>query len=172
MKTVYKISIIGGLGLGLIAVMAYFSKQSKLLSDACYTITGAIIHEINFNKVSFTMMLNISNNSDIDVTITNQRYHIYVNKMLVAKIDKPERVKVRANGKTTVNIDIKFNPQDLLKTGMQNIASLIQDKEKIIIELKGYLSLKAGLISVKDYEVDERLSLAELLAPTPSKEKC
>jgi hypothetical protein len=92
--------------------------------------------------------------------------------MLVAKIDKEEVIKVLARGRSTVNISVVFNPQDLLKQGMQNIANLILNKNSMIIEIKGYLSLQAGAISVRDYQVDERLTLGELLAPTPKEEKC
>lgn len=172
MKDVYKIGLIGGVGLGLIALMAYFSKQARLLADACYTVSGAIIHEIGLQRVFFTIMMNITNKSDIDFTVTNQRYNIYVNKMLVAKIEKSNSVTVVAKDNTTVSIDIKFNPQDLLKQGMQNLAYLINDKEKIVIEVKGYLSLRAGVINVKDYQVDERLTLAELLAPSDKSGNC
>lgn len=172
MKDVKKIAIIGGLALVGIVVMAYLAKQVDLLKNACYTIAGAIIHEISFNKMSFTMLLNISNKSDIDFMVTNQKYNIYVNGMLVAVVQNPNDIKVRAKGMSTVNIDIDFNPQDLLKKGIENIASLIQNKNNIIIEVKGYLSLKAGVVNVKNYEVDERLSLKELFAPSTSTVKC
>ena len=172
MKTEYKIAVLGGIALSFIALTSYFSKQANLLKDACYTVTGAIINEMSFNRVSFTMLLNIANKSDIDLTVNNQRYNIYINKMLVAKVEKKEKVKVRARGKTTVNIDVKFNPQDLLKKGMENISYLITNKDKLIIEIKGYLSLNAGVVKVKDYEVDERLSMKELLSPAPKTEKC
>lgn len=172
MKDVKKIAIIGGLALVGIAVMAYLAKQVDLLKNACYTIAGAIIHEISFNKMSFTMLLNISNKSDIDFMVTNQKYNIYVNGMLVAVVQNPNDIKVRAKGMSTVNIDIDFNPQDLLKKGIENIASLIQNKNNIIIEVKGYLSLKAGVVNVKNYEVDERISLKELFAPSTSTVKC
>lgn len=172
MKTPYKIAIIGGLGLGLVAIMAYFNKQANLLKEACFIVAGAIIHKISFDRVSFTMLLNISNRSDIDFSVINQKYNVYVNKMLVATIENPEKVDVKARGKTTVNIDVKFNPQDLLKQGIQNITALIQNKDNMMIEIKGHLSLKAGMISVTDYQVDERLTLKEILSPSKDSQKC
>jgi len=172
MKLEYKVGIFGGVALSLIMLSSYFNRQKKLLMDACYTVAGAIINEINFNVVNFTMILNISNKSDIDFSVTNQSYNVYVNGMLVAKIDKEDIIKVLARGRSTVNIAVSFNPQDLLKQGMQNIANLISNKNNMIIEIKGYLSLQAGAVSVKDYQVDERLTLGELLAPNPEKDKC
>ena len=172
MKTAVKIGIIGGIGLTLVAVAAYFEKQANLLKEACSTIAGAIIHQISFTNVSFTLMMNIANKSDIDFTVTNQKYNVYVNNMLVAKIDNPDTVKVNARGTSTVNINVKFNPQDLLKKGIQNITSLIKNKDNMIIEVKGYLSLKAGIISVTDYQVDERMTLKEILSPPKDVKKC
>ena len=172
MKDIYKIGIIGGIGLGIIGVMAYFAKQARLLQDACYTVSGAIVNEMSLKNFSFTMLLNIKNKSEIDFTVTNQRYNIYVNKMLVAKIEKPNSITVIANGNTTINIDVKFNPQDLLKQGLENMVYLLKDKKNIVIEIKGFLSLKAGLVNVKDYQVDERISLSDLLTPSNKKTTC
>jgi LEA14-like dessication related protein len=172
MKLEYKIGIIGGVALCGVLLISYFNRQMNLLRDACYTVAGAIINEITFNKVSFTMILNISNKSDIDFSVTNQAYNVYVNGMLVAKIDKADNIKVLGRGRSTVNINVAFNPQDLLKQGMQNIATLIDNKNNMIIEIKGYLSLRAGAVSVKDYQVDERLTLGEMLAPNPKEEEC
>jgi LEA14-like dessication related protein len=172
MKIGTKIAIIGGIALVGLSLAAYFNKQMRLLREACYTLAGAIINEISLTNVSFTLVLNISNKSDIDFTVTNQSYNIYVNDMLVATIDKKEDVRVLARGRSTVNINVAFNPQDLLSRGMQNIANLVRNKNNMIIEIKGYLSLSAGAVSITDYQVDERLTLAELLAPTPKEEKC
>lgn len=172
MKIEYKIAIFGGIALAGIALVSYFNRQMELLRDACYTMAGVIVNEIAFDNVSFTMMLSISNKSDIDFTVTNQSYNVYVNDMLVAKIDKEKNIKVLARGKSTVNINVAFNPQDLLSRGMQNIANLLKNKNNMVIEIKGYLSLSAGAVSIKDYQVDERLTLAELLAPPIREEKC
>jgi len=169
---VKKIAIIGSLALVGVAVLAYLAKQLELLQNACYTVAGAIIHEISGKKMSFTMLLNISNKSDIDFMVTNQKYNIYVNGMLVAVVQNPNDIKVRAKGMSTVNIEIDFNPQDLLKKGIENIAMLIANKNNIVIEVKGYLSLEAGIVNLKNYEVDERLSLKELLAPSVKTTKC
>jgi len=172
MKDIYKIGIVAGIGLGVIGIMAYFNKQVNRLMDACFTVTGAVINQMSADNFAFTLIMNIKNKSEIDFTVTNQRYNIYINKMLVATIEKPNDIKVMGNGMTTLKIDVKFNPQDLLKQGLENIIYLLGDKKKIVIEIKGYLSLKAGIITVKDYQVDERLSLAELLNPSPKNEVC
>ena len=172
MKLGYKIAILTAVGVGIVGVSSYFNRQMNLLRDACYTLAGAMINEISFSKVSFTMILSISNKSDIDFTITGQEYNIYVNSMLVATINNPEIVKVLARGRSTVNIAVSFNPQDLLKQGMQNIAALIGDKDSMVIEIKGYLSLNSGIVSIKDYKVDERLTMKELLSDISKPEKC
>src|SRR3990167_10572004 len=166
MPNIKKIAIISGLGLAAIAVMAYLNKQTTLLKNACYTIAGAIINEISLTRMIFTLILNISNKSDIDFVVTNQKYNIYVNEMLVAVIENKNDIKVNSNGMSTVNIEVSFNPQDLLQKGRQNIALLMQDKNNIIIDIKGFLSIQAGFINVKNYEIDERLSLQELLSPS------
>jgi len=172
MKTGVKVALIGGLGVAIIGIMSYLAKQASLLKDACYTVVGAIINEISFDNVSFKLLIGISNKSDIDFTITKQNYNIYLNKMLVATIEKPDDMRVVANGKSTIGINVSFNPQDLLRQGIENIAFLIQNRKNMVVEIKGNLSIKSGIVTINDYMIDEKLSMAELLATSPKDEKC
>ena len=157
-----KIVIGGAIGVGMISLISYFYNQTKKLQEACYTIVGAVINEISFNNMNFDLLISISNQSDLSFKIDNQFYSIYVNKMLVSSIENKEKVSIGARNKSTIKINVTFNPQDLLKKGIENITSLLLKKDSLVIEIKGTLSLRAGIVSLKDYQIDERLSMKEL----------
>lgn len=171
-KNIYKYVSIGAISIGLISLTRYFHKQSKLLASSCYAITGAIINQISFSSVNFTLLLNVKNKSDITFTVVNQKYTIFVNGMFVADIIKKDRIKVYSQNNTTLKIDVQFNPQDLLKKGLENIDLLLADKKKMVIQIKGSLSLKAGLVSLKNYQIDEVLKMSDLLDNKKKNTKC
>lgn len=172
MNTTTKIAIGGTAALGIILLSAWVAKQAKALYDACFTVAGAVIHTISMDKMDMDLLVNISNKSDVSFTVTNQNYQVYINKMLVAVISNNENTKVVAKGNTTMKINVKFNPQDLLKKGIENIANLIRNKDSLVVEIKGTISIGKGLVSFNNYKVDETLLMKELLSTPKNNTKC
>ena len=172
MNTTTKIIIGGASLLGIVLVSAWVAKQAKALYDACFTVAGAIIHTISFDKMDMDLMVNIANKSDVSFTVINQDYQVYINKMLVAEITKNDNIKVVSKGNTTMKINVKFNPQDLLKKGIDNITNLINNKDRLVVEIRGTISIGKGLISFNNYRVDETLLMKELLSSPKNNKKC
>lgn len=172
MNTTTKIIAVGTAITSIILLSAWAAKQAKALYDACFTVAGAVIHTISTDKMDMDLMVNISNKSDVSFTITKQDYQVYVNKMLVAEVSKKENITVVSKGNTTMKINVKFNPQDLLKKGIENIANLIKNKDSLVVEIRGTISIGKGLISLNDYRVDETLLMKELLSPPKNNKKC
>lgn len=155
-----------------VGIVAYFTRQAKLLAKSCYTMAGVIIQEISFNNVKFTLLLNVKNKSEIPFTVKNQRYKVYVNGLLVSEISQPEKTEIEGNSAKILKLDVEFNPQDLLRAGITNIEPLLYDKNRLIIDLKGYMAIQSGLVTVNNYEVSEKMSLKELMTTDPDKEDC
>ena len=171
MNTTTKIAIGGTAVLAIVILSAWVAKQAKALYDACFTVAGAVIHTISIDKMDMDLLINIANKSDVSFTLTNQNYQVYINKMLVATVNNKENTTVVSQGNTTMKINIKFNPQDLLKKGIENIANLIKNKDSLVVEIRGTISIGKGLVSFNDYRVDETLLMKELLS-TPKNSKC
>ncbi|PIZ50436.1 hypothetical protein COY27_07175 [Candidatus Woesearchaeota archaeon CG_4_10_14_0_2_um_filter_33_13] len=171
MNTTTKIAIGGTAVLAIVILSAWVAKQAKALYDACFTVAGAVIHTISIDKMDMDLLINIANKSDVSFTLTNQNYQVYINKMLVATVNNKENTTVVSQGNTTMKINIKFNPQDLLKKGIENIANLIKNKDSLVVEIRGSISIGKGLVSFNDYRVDETLLMKELLS-TPKNSKC
>lgn len=171
-KTV-KWILVGLLGIGGIALGIYIYKQISLLKDYCYTTMGAIIDKISFNKIKFTLLFSVKNKSDVDITITDQNYLVYVNGMLVSKVYRETKNEILANGKSVFKLDVEFNPQDLLRAGLTNIQSLLSDKSKMEIELKGSLGIKSGIFKLRKFPIYEKMTLNELMSESAEeKEEC
>jgi hypothetical protein len=100
------------------------------------------------------------------------KFNIFVNKMFVTKIERTEEQTLLSKADTIIRLDFEFNPQDLLRAGITNIANIIYDKEKLVIGIKGSFSAKTGIIKLKNFPFEEEITLKELLTPSTKPKKC
>jgi LEA14-like dessication related protein len=164
--------IVGGLSVATIALIAYFSRQVKLLKDACYTISGGIVQSLTLTNVKMTLFFKIVNESDLTIQVSDMIFNIYVNNMFVTNIKKPEAQTIYSKSNTIIKLEFEFNPADLLRAGITNIQTIIYDKDKLIISIKGNFTAKTGIVRVKNYPIDEKITLKELLSPSSTAKKC
>ncbi len=155
-----------------IGIIGYLKKEFERLETACYTISGGVVHALGLSNVKLTLFFKIINKSDISVEISNAIFNVYVNKMFVSKVLKSNKQLLKAGGETILMVDVEFNPQDLLKVGVNNIAPLLTDKDKLVITIKGSFDAVAGLIKLKSFPFEENITLKELLTPSDTAKKC
>ncbi len=164
--------IIGGI-LGTTAgIVIYFKRQFKKLADSCYTISGGVIHNIDLNDVKISLIFQIKNMSDLSVIVENIEFNIFVNNMFVTKVLKKQKQILYSNSDIPFHLDVNFNPQDLLKAGLNSISTLVTDKSKLIIGIKGKFDVQMGVVKIKDYKFDQKISLQELMKPKQNRQKC
>lgn len=164
--------IIGGLLVATVGLIAYFRRQINLLKDACYTISGGIIHSFTLNNVKMTLFFKIVNESDISIDVSNMVFNIYVNNMFVTKIEKPDSQTIYSKSDTIIKLEFQFNPKDLLRAGITNIEPIIYDREKLVVAIKGRFSAKTGIVKLSNYPIDEKITLKELMTPSTTEKKC
>lgn len=164
--------IIGGLVVAAITLIAYFKRQFNLLYNACYTISGGVIHSLGLDKVKITLFFKIVNESDLTIEISNMNFNVYVNNMFISKVVKPEAQMLYSKSDATIKVGFEFNPQDLLRAGLSNIEPILYDNEKLVITTKGYFSAKTGGITLKNFPFEENITLKELMTPDPNAKKC
>jgi LEA14-like dessication related protein len=162
----------GGLILGLLLLGGYFARQFTILKNSCYAVVGVVLHELGLKKVRMTVLTKIQNKSDITINITQQKYDIYVNKLLAANFQTNKPIQLLANTETILPIEIEFNPTDLLQKGVKDIQNLLVDKSKLIITTKGVLTVGAGIVNIKNLPVETSMTLAEMMAPLPDADPC
>lgn len=149
-------------GLALIT-LAYGARQFYLLYKATFKVVRTRIKSITAGQISLVIVAEIDSKSDVSAIINGQHYDVFFNNELVSRIDAVEKIHINSNGKTLIPININFNPSAIIKTGIANIANLILDRTKVTIQIKGYLSLKVGIVEMKNYPVDIKYTLQELI---------
>lgn len=164
--------IIGGLLLATLSLAIYFKRQFKLLSNACYQIVGGVVHSLGLDSVKITLFFKIVNDSDLTIAISDMDFGIYVNKMFITKIKKPDVQLLYSKSDAIIKLDFEFNPKDLLRAGLTNIAPVLYEKEKLVITTKGTFSAKTGAIKLNNFPFEESITLKELLAPSEIPKKC
>jgi LEA14-like dessication related protein len=174
MQLTTKKIIIGSLAVVALAGMyAYFHREFKKLKNACWYVAGGVINQIGFSHVSLTIFFKIHNKSDIPLEISYIDLNVYINELYVTNIKKPNKQVIGANSTSTVQLDINFNPADLLKAGMKNIQPLLTDNNKVIIKLKGEMTAGSGIVKINRYPIEEVMTLKEITSPKPdSEQKC
>lgn len=164
--------IIGGLAVAGIALIAYFKRQYNLLLNACYTISGGVVHSLGLDNVKITLFFKIVNESDLTIEISDMMFNIYVNKMFITKMLKPDKQVLYSKSDAVVKLDFEFNPKDLLRAGLTNIEPILYDKEKLVINIKGTFSAKTDIVKMRNFPFDESITLKELLTPSTIPKKC
>jgi len=164
--------IIGALIVAGLGSLAYLKKQFNLIKDSCYTISGGIIHTLGLTNIKMTIFFKIVNESDITIKLSDMIFNIYVNNIFVTKISKPEEQVIFSKNEAIIQLEVQFNPVDLLKAGIKNIQSIIYDKEKLIINIKGTFSAKTGGVKLRNFPIDEKITLKELTTPSNTNKKC
>lgn len=171
---VKKIIFFSVLGLLVVGTGVYLAKQFKLLKDSCWAFSGALIKSLSLSKVELTIMLKILNRSAIDILVRSQKYNIYIGDILVSKIARTVPITIKGKSSQSLSLDVMFVPKDLLKAGWQSITDIINQPKKIMITIKGELSLKSGLIAFKTVNIETKMSLQEMIDMynAPDSESC
>ena len=160
--------VAGVLIVGVVGLVGYLGKQFHTLYNSCYAVVGAVIHKFSLDDVRITLMVRIENKSDLTVKLTKQHYNVYINNMQVASFYNENPVKLVSHSTQTLPIDVNFNPSDLLKKGITNITDLLGDKSKLIIGIRGSLTITSGIAKVDNLPVETSMSLKEMMTVNPA----
>lgn len=156
-----RLALFGGIAL----LTAYITRQFVLLYNAAYKILKdkTQIKSIALNNIDMSVVLQITNRSDLSAQIIGQHYVVYFNDVIVSTIDIKDKVHLNSNGYTNIPIHILFNPKQAATVAFQNLTNFFNDKSKINFEVKGWLSIKLGAIKLKNYPIDIKYTLQEIL---------
>jgi LEA14-like dessication related protein len=141
----------------------YLASQFYIIYHASYKISRVVINNLSLTSASIVLYIEIVNNSNLLIIITDQKYDIIVNGTKVSSVDSKDPIILAKNDKAVMPLNINFSPTDIVKTGVQNLTAILTDKSKVNIEVKGSVSIKWKLINLKNINVDITYTLQELI---------
>ena len=169
--TTKKILVASAAVLILGGIYAFFKTEFGKLKNACIVLAGGVINQLGFSYVSLSLFVKVTNISAIDMEISDVNLNIYINDLYVSNFKNPNKQQVKPHASSTMQIDVNFNPADLLKAGIKNITTLIEDQSKIVIKVKGTISVGSGIVKVNNYDVEQKMTLKDIVSPDPNKKK-
>ena len=152
---------VGGLAYG---VYNFYAKQVELLNYLSYKIVGIKIINTTVENIDLEVLLEIQNNSEINLTITDYYFDVFINGIAVGKIVNTT-INQRFNGfgnksvfplSVRINNSVFFGEQGLIK----GLVSNLSDSR---LDIVGYYGVKKGLLKFKNIEINETLLLKEYL---------
>lgn len=143
------------IGIGSIA-LAYGARQFYLLKHASYRIVGFKIKGVSNSRVSILLIIEMMNKGDLSAKITDQNYTILFNERVVSKINLTNDIQINSNGSTLLPLEIDFIPQNF---SLKNLLGI----NKSLLEIQGVLSLEMGLIHLKNYKIDVKYTIQDLI---------
>jgi LEA14-like dessication related protein len=152
--------IIWGLIAVLTGVIIYLYVQFKKLMDATWTYSGFRVKSIDLKNVVLTIFMKIQNEGSLSITIESQEYDAFLNGTLVSRLKNTTPFLLKP-GASYMPLDVSINLGDAIKAGLKNIQSLVSDKSKSNIIIKGTYTLRIGILSVRDIKFEEKFNLGE-----------
>lgn len=131
---------------GTTALWAY-GQYKKLLKN----VTGVksfVLKSLSTKNISFNVVATYQNNMDVNITLTNQEYDIYLDNIYATTLKNPHTLVIKANDTTEIPLDASFDPRELFKKLSVNPVKFLTDYKNIRVKIVMRLKVKLLFFSV------------------------
>lgn len=138
--------IVGAIGLFTVSGALAYWQYTKLMQYAI-KLLKVKINDISITNVDVDITLNVTNNSDLPVVLSNQEHKVYINDILVSDISNKISQPLAKKSASPITIKVKIDPATVFKQLKMNAVDLLANflDNKIRVEIK----LKVGLWFLK-----------------------
>lgn len=140
--------IAGAIGVVSLTAAAAFIQYRKFMQQHLIKFKGVMLNKLSLTNLDFNIYVNVTNNSDIALTILSQSYNIYVNNMFITKAENSSPVSVLGNATNTIGLNVTLNPSDVYKKLGQSQLGLLTDTSKTIIKVDAKLKVKMWFFTI------------------------
>jgi LEA14-like dessication related protein len=153
----------------------YLYKQGMALLNYCFNIDWkkTKVNKISKDGLDVVLGIDIKNNSDITINVTGYKFDILVNGKKVGQVVNKDDFKWLPKSLSTLYVKVIVDFKELVKNKVLSgdlIAKLLLDQSKVIITIKGDVSVGLFGVNLKNYPVEVSSSLADYMAPSTNPE--
>lgn len=134
-------------GLGILTVVS--ASVVSIVNKVSYEVLSYQVQFIDNNGVTFRIMLAVTNPSNFDVDVWNQKYDVFIAGYKVSEITSNEQYKLIRDNTSTIPLDVFLKWSDitdkLAPIGSQTEITTISELPVLI---KGRLSAKLGVLKL------------------------
>lgn len=166
------------IGLGLIiigSVSIYFLSQYKKIKDFCVNFkkSNTKINSLGISKTDITLFFELLNKSNVEATVDGYEFKIYVNNNYVSTAYSSNLITVNPKSFSTIEVNVLFNPLQILQIGLGNIGDILANKkENIKIRIEGRLIGVKSVIKVNEIPIVYDTDLKELTSDSEDEQTC
>ena len=158
--------IFGGLA-AIVAVtgtLAYLQYRKIMNYD--FKVAGVKIRKISASIISFDLIINFINKSNISITIMEVITKVYVNNKFAADVVNKIPFTILANSTSPISTNISFNPANAISLLGSNLLNLVSNTQNVNIRADIQMKAKLWFFTVT-IPYTYNTTLAELTAPSP-----
>lgn len=151
MRTHQKLLVTGA---ALIAAVELGNQFSKLNKNFDYKIIGLLFNKQKseaelYSKLFWLVKLILVNPSAVEVTVSAINLELYYQDTLISKISSDEKIVVKANAKTLVNLKMKTDVTEDLKIIVPAFKEFIKNAA-INLTVKGKIVTEVGEVIINN----------------------
>jgi hypothetical protein len=138
--------IFGGLSLLGVGLYRYFKKQSDIIKDFTWKISGFSISKFSFTELSINITILFTSKADLEAKVNKLYLDVFVEGKNVGFISEEKSFIIPANGSTNIPLNISINPQAIFKNIFDVSLGVAKSKD-LRFKLDGFANIKSGFIS-------------------------
>jgi len=164
-KSEIKYVLIGLIALMLAGVGVYAIQQKALISRIKVLFGRAKLISLSWDKIAIDIFLKVINVSDIDVNIEGYQLTAYINDRRITSFMSNQPGYIQANGESEIALNIITNPIEALGNIFKKdvLSAIFLDYSKVIIRIKGVISVNHRGLDIKDIPIDLKENLKNLM---------
>jgi LEA14-like dessication related protein len=153
---------------GLIGIVTIFGAlaylQFKKIMNYTLGFKGIKVRSISKDLISIDVFLNYTNKADIDITLVEQEYKVFLNNNYVTRASNGSSNLVKANSTSPIGVNVAFDPKNVLNVLNKSYAELLLDPGKITLKVD--IKLKVKVVGIKvNIPFTLNTTLKEILKP-------
>lgn len=153
---------VGLLGLGF-GVYQYYMTQALILEKWDYRVLGIKIISANLSRVEIQVDLEVTNDANISVTITDYYFDVLINGTKVGEVRNASvnQILNKNGGKSFFPLNIVINTTSFISGNV--LYGLMESIRNSKMTFKGYFGIKKGIIKFRNIPFDETYKLREFM---------
>ena len=158
---------LGKKGYFILAAVAGVTATTAVWAIAQYkklmkNVTGyksVKIKEITKTNIALQVIYTYTNNMDVDVVLSKQKYDIYLDDNYITTLTNDSDLTLKSHATTDIPLEVKINPTDIYDKLKVNPAVLLINPGKVIMRIDMKVWVKLLFFSVPiTYSYEDKLT--------------
>lgn len=135
-----------------------YGQYKKLMKN----VTGyksVSIKEANKDKIVLQVIYTYTNNMDVDVVLTKQKYDLYLDDEYITALTNDSELTLKANATTDIPLTLVLKPNDIYNKIKTNPLALLVNPGKVVMRIDMKVWVKMLFFSIPiTYSYEDKLT--------------